>query len=133
MKGRSTLIAVAALGLATTTWLRADVRPQAGPAAAQPAPSGVDAAATRAVLDRYCVSCHNQRLKTAGLTLDTLDLARVGEQPDVWEKAVRKLHAREMPPPGAPRLDAATLDATVAWLERTLDQAAIAKPNPGRV
>jgi hypothetical protein len=52
---------------------------------------------------------------------------------DVWEKAVRNLHAREMPPPGAPRPDAPTLDATVAWLERALDAHALANPKPGRV
>jgi mono/diheme cytochrome c family protein len=132
---RSVLLALALCCLLPSGWLRADVRLQAGVSsgAAQAPPGTIDAAATRALLDRYCVTCHNQRLATAGLALDTLDLARVGDRPDVWEKAVRKLHAREMPPPGAPRPDGTTLDRAVAWLERALDQAALARPNPGRV
>jgi mono/diheme cytochrome c family protein len=136
---RSIPLALAIFGLVAAGWLRAGVPLQAdaqapAPATASAVPaSASDATATRAVLDKYCVTCHNQRLKTAGLALDTLDLARVGDHVDVWEKAVRKVHAREMPPPGAPRPDPPTLDATVAWLERALDQHALAKPNPGRV
>ena len=54
---------------------------------------GSPAAAQRALLNRYCVTCHNQRLKTAGLTLDDIDVANVGDNPVVWEKVVQKLHA----------------------------------------
>ena len=57
----------------------------------------------RAVLDQYCVTCHNQKLKTAGLMLDKLDLAQVGEHAEQWEKVVRKLRAGMMPPAGLPR------------------------------
>jgi mono/diheme cytochrome c family protein len=87
----------------------------------------------RALLDTYCVTCHNQRTKTAGLAFDTLDLAKLSEHGDVWEKTVRKLRAGMMPPPGVRRPDQASLDSMVSWLERSLDEAAAARPNPGRV
>ena len=86
----------------------------------------------RETLDRYCVTCHNQRLKTAGLTLDTMDLTQVPAQPEVWEKVVRKLRAGLMPPPGARRPDAETYHSLTAWLEGQLDHAALAKPYAGR-
>ena len=57
----------------------------------------------RAVLERYCVSCHNGRLNTAGLKLDELDLSRLGDHADTGEKIVRKLRAGMMPPSGRPR------------------------------
>ena len=86
----------------------------------------------RATIDRYCVSCHNTRLKTADLALDTLDLAAIGEHPEVWEKVVRKLRGGLMPPAGRPRPDQSTQDGLVAWLEKQLDTSAAARPNPGR-
>src|SRR5215475_8524453 len=92
---------------------------------AQPSP--------RAVIEKYCVTCHNQRLKTAGLMLDKTDVDHVGTNPEIWEKVVRKLRAREMPPPGSPRPDAETYTAMSALLEKMLDDAASASPNPGRV
>src|ERR1700752_161536 len=64
----------------------------------------------RPALDRYCVSCHNTTLKTAGLLLDQLDATRVGASADAWEKVARKLRTREMPPAGLPRPDSATYD-----------------------
>ena len=89
--------------------------------------------APRALLDTYCVTCHNQRTKTAGLTFDTMDLAKLPDHADVWEKTVRKLRGGMMPPPGVRRPDQASVDAMVSWLERSLDEAAAARPNPGRV
>ena len=86
----------------------------------------------RAVLDKYCVSCHNQTRKTAGLALDTLKLANVSDAAEIWEKAVQKLRGGAMPPPGMPRPDQATYDAFVSYLEASLDRAAEASPNPGR-
>ena len=70
--------------------------------------------AQRAVLDQYCVTCHNQRLKTAGLTLDQLDLAQIHDHADVWEKVVRKLRAGVMPPSGLPRPNAPVMHAVSA-------------------
>jgi mono/diheme cytochrome c family protein len=98
-----------------------------------PAPPNAAPAADRAVLDKYCVTCHNQRLKTAGLMLDTLDLGRAGDHADAWEKVAQKLRTREMPPPRAPRPDDATYAALAGSVEAALDRAAANHPNPGRV
>jgi uncharacterized protein DUF1592/uncharacterized protein DUF1588/uncharacterized protein DUF1587/uncharacterized protein DUF1585/uncharacterized protein DUF1595/cytochrome c len=106
---------------------RADRLPQRG--AAPPSAIG----SLRPVLDRYCVTCHNGRLKTAGLQLDALDLDRVGGDAETWEKVARKLRTREMPPAGVPRPDRETYDRATAALESALDAAAIANPSPGRV
>ena len=87
----------------------------------------------RAVIDKYCVTCHNAKLKTAGLQLDSADLARIGDHADLWEKVARKLRTGEMPPAGLPRPDKATYARVATELETGLDAAALAKPNPGRV
>jgi cytochrome c5 len=86
----------------------------------------------RALIDTHCVACHNQRLKTADLVLDTADVSDVGRSAEVWEKVVRKLRAGTMPPPGRPRPDKAATAAFIASLEAGLDRAAAARPNPGR-
>src|SRR5712691_49527 len=110
---------------------------QAAPPQAPSAPSSPVAApatvAPSAVVSKYCVTCHNSKLKTAGLALDALDVDHVGDHADVWEKVATKLRTHEMPPPGRPRPDAATYRATTAAVESTLDAAAEANPNPGRV
>ena len=103
----------------------------APPAATAQAP-GTDADWQRALLDRYCVACHNDRLRTADLALDRHDVARVADAPAVWETVVRKLRAGAMPPPDRPRPDAGTYARFVTWLEDELDRAAAANPNPGR-
>ena len=84
------------------------------------------------LIDRYCVSCHNDRLRTGGLALDTLDMADVAAGAEVWEEVIRKIRMGAMPPPGRPRPDEAAFDAFVAQLETALDRAAAADPNPGR-
>ena len=89
--------------------------------------------APREVLDKYCVGCHNERLKTAGLMLDRVDADHVAGAAEVWEKVLRKLHSREMPPPGRPRPDAATYASVASSIEKALDDAATASPNPGNV
>src|SRR5712691_11380043 len=86
----------------------------------------------RALLNKYCVTCHNERLRTAGLTLDKANLEDVGGNAEVWEKVLRKVRTGAMPPAGMPRPDQATFDAFSSWLEASLDRAAAAKPNPGR-
>ncbi|HEX3701878.1 MAG TPA: DUF1592 domain-containing protein [Vicinamibacterales bacterium] len=83
------------------------------------------------LLNRYCVTCHNKRTKTAGLALDTLSLANVAADAPTWEKVVVKLRAGFMPPVGRPRPDAAAYDAFASWLEGELDRAADGDPNPG--
>jgi Protein of unknown function (DUF1592)/Protein of unknown function (DUF1588)/Protein of unknown function (DUF1585)/Protein of unknown function (DUF1587)/Protein of unknown function (DUF1595)/Planctomycete cytochrome C len=84
------------------------------------------------VFHKYCVTCHNQRLKTGGLMLDTLDLSKVPDNAETWEKVVRKLSARVMPPQGMRRPDEATYNSLISWLETRLDAAAAAHPYPGR-
>jgi cytochrome c5 len=104
--------------------------PVAAAAAAQGA--APEAAPPRAVLDKYCVTCHNARIKTAGLMLDRMDTARIGDAAETWEKVARKLRTHEMPPPGITRPDAATYGSMTSWLETALDQASAAAPRPGR-
>ncbi len=99
--------------------------------ATAPAPTP-SSAPHRALLDRYCVTCHNDRLQTADLALDTLDLEHVGQASEVWEKVVRKLRAGVMPPAGRPRPDQPAYDGLATWLETALDHAAAANPDPGR-
>jgi Protein of unknown function (DUF1592)/Protein of unknown function (DUF1588)/Protein of unknown function (DUF1587)/Protein of unknown function (DUF1585)/Protein of unknown function (DUF1595)/Planctomycete cytochrome C len=104
---------------------------QSGGAPAQSAAASGQSA-EQLLLRRYCFTCHNQRTKTGGLALDTLDLANVSQAAPTWEKVVRKLRAGVMPPANMPRPDEATYDRFVTWLEGELDGAAAAHPDPGR-
>ena len=88
--------------------------------------------AERALLDQYCVTCHNQQLKTAGLTLDKANLNDIPVEAATWEKVVMKLRAGMMPPLGRPKPDQAAIDSMVSLLEKHLDQASKAHPDPGR-
>ena len=108
----------------------AGARPaHAAEAGEQPGPSG---GWQRELLDRYCVTCHNGRMRTAGLALDEHDVGAVAAAPAVWETVVRKLRAGAMPPAPRPRPDAETYDRFVGWLEAELDRHAAANPDPGR-
>ncbi len=105
----------------------------------RPSPSGNDRRAAsdtsrdqQAVLSKYCITCHNQRAKTGGLALDTLNLAEVGNHAEEWEKVVRKVRTGAMPPVGRARPDKASADNLVTWLETELDRAAVEHVNPGR-
>ena len=121
--------------LAATALAFALLSKNSGMQAAQP--QGVPTAGStaiaqqKALIDQYCVTCHNQRTKTAGLALDTLELTKLSEHAEIWEKAIMKLRGHLMPPPNArqPRPEAA--QALISWLETSLDQAAAANPNPG--
>ena len=99
----------------------------------QPAnPSGPPAATARASIDQYCVPCHNQRLKTAGLMLDKLDSTEVRKDAEVWEKVVRKLRAGMMPPSGLPRPTPAIYEALITSIENELDRDTVTRlPPPG--
>ena len=90
------------------------------------------ASATRDVLDQYCVRCHNERTRTAGLAFDTKDLATVSAEAEVWERVIVKLHAGTMPPAGNPRPDQAEYRSVALWLESQIDTVALANPDPGR-
>ena len=113
----------------------------------QPTMAAAQATEYRALLGRYCVTCHNQalvdgesgrstpltsQLRAVGLALDSLDLETLSTDAAHWEAVVRKLRAGLMPPAGRPRPDEATLDGFRAWLESGLDAAATARPDPGR-
>src|SRR5437870_5447358 len=111
---------LAALVLAVTCVVVTRAQQQGAAPETPAAPSSVAApSAQRAVLNRYCTSCHNAKLKTGSLALDTENVDNVGENIAVWEHAVRKLRARAMPPagPGRPRPDEVTYDALIGYLE----------------
>lgn len=86
----------------------------------------------RTLLNQYCVACHNSKNKTAGVALDTADPAKAGDRAGLWEKVLRKVRTAEMPPPGLPKPSATAAAAFTSSLEKTLDEAAAAKPDPGR-
>ena len=94
-----------------------------------PPPSGTPAGD---MVNKYCVSCHNQKLKTANLMLDRADSGNPANSTEAWEKVIVKLRSRAMPPPGMPHPDNATYDAVADWLEAGIDRAAAVKVNPGR-
>ena len=94
---------------------------QAAAVAATPVTSP---ASERALLDQYCVTCHNKRLQTGGLSLDQLDTATMHDHAETWEKVVRKLRAGMMPPSGMPRPDAPVLESMITFMEKELLTAA---------
>src|SRR5436190_3143112 len=99
------------------------------PARAQQTPAG---GPQRALLDKYCVTCHSDRLKTANLSLQNADLTQVPAHADLWEKVIRKLRAGVMPPPDVPRPALAEYEGLRDWLEAEVDRAA-GKVSPGSV
>ena len=135
-RGRGTsrrrLVFLAALAwILSIGWTLPEARQQAPapPARAAAPPASAD---QRALVDKYCVSCHSDRTKTAGLTLERGSIAGIESHPDVWEKVIRKVRAGMMPPPGMPAPDPESRRALVSWLETTLDQSARTSPDPGR-
>ena len=107
----------------------------AGPQQASAATPSPDAAVHAALLDQYCITCHNQRLSDRGtvpIELETADLGDVSGEAALWEKVIRKLRTGSMPPAGRPRPDQAAAGAFASWLEAAIDRAAAAHPNPGR-
>src|SRR5262245_60688269 len=116
-----------AVGLSVVLWVGA---------AAAHAPDRAPSPASseqRALLDRYCVTCHNDRLKTANLSLQELDLTKAAEQAEVWEKVIRKLRAGVMPPPDVPRPPLRDYEALRDWLENEIDRVAATRTAPGSV
>jgi hypothetical protein len=86
-----------------------------------------------AVLSKYCVTCHSERLRTGGFVIAPAQLATAGDHADAWEKVVKKLRSGAMPPAGAPRPDEATYDSVASAIETTLDRAAAARPQVGKL
>jgi hypothetical protein len=123
------------LGVAAAVWLTVSALsfPEAaGQNPARPADVPASEPVPRAVLDRYCVTCHNSRAKSGGLVLEKIDLSDVGAHSDTWEKVVRKVRAGMMPPPGMPAPPDADKQALLGSLTAQLDRAALASPQPGR-
>ena len=140
MSNRLAAIAVAGSGLILGLCLQATGLGAARPLATEAdqstaaAPTTATAApASRALFDQYCVGCHNERLKTAGLSLEKIDPADAAGHAEILEKVVRKLRTGTMPPDGRPRPEKPVADAFAASLETVLDRVAAATPNPGRV
>ena len=106
-------------------------QPPRQPATATSVSSAANASAQSAIMKEYCATCHNDKLKVGGLSLDKADVAHIGDNPEMWEKVVRKLRAGLMPPPGIRRPDLASYDGLTAWLENELDRNAVSKGNPG--
>jgi mono/diheme cytochrome c family protein len=118
----TTLVLVSLVGVVSTT----SQKPAGPPKGGHNEESGEQQLAT---IKQYCATCHNDRMKAAGVSFDGLMPENIGQHPDVFEKAVRKVRGRVMPPPNARQPDAAAVDALVAWLEESLDKAAAAAPS----
>src|SRR4051812_42876875 len=84
------------------------------------------------VVTKYCVSCHNERVKTAGLMLDKANISDPSATADIWEKAIRKMRVGMMPPQNAPHPDVPTQTSLITYLTTALDRAGLQHPNPGR-
>ena len=128
--GRAPIVVLALSGLIAGALSGTRIAAQIRPA---PAPVPAPVPAVRAVLDTYCITCHNQRLRTGGLALDRLDTTNPGANAEVWENVIAKLRTGSMPPAGRPRPDAATYRAVASALENDIDRASAASPNPGRI
>ncbi len=100
--------------------------------AARQQPIEPSSPAHAAVVGKYCVTCHNDRSRTGGLSLEHADLTNVPQGAETWEKVIRKLRVGMMPPPGMPRPARVQLDDLAAYLETALDRAAVERPRPGR-
>src|SRR5687767_10011936 len=120
------------IGSCVLVWLSATAVPLRGGAQAPVSPSDQSSSTHATAVRRYCISCHNERLRTAGFSLEDLDVANPAARPDAWEKVIQKLRSRSMPPAQSPRPDEATYDSLATWLEGALDRAAAARPNPAR-
>jgi mono/diheme cytochrome c family protein len=124
------VVLFAVCGVGGGTLAAAEPNPNQQVQRGQPEPGA--RTAERVLLDRYCVTCHNGRLQTAGRRLDSADVSDLAADPGLWENVVRKLRAGAMPPQPRPRPDPATYARFIAWLESSLDAVAAAAPNPGR-
>ncbi len=132
--GSSIWIVLAAAGVITAqqrTTIPAQ-RPAAPRPALRPVQTGMSMEAEQAVVKQYCSGCHNEKLKSGGMTLTSLDLAHVEKSPELSEKIIRKLRVGLMPPVGSPRPDAETMKSFVTTLETTMDRLGALNPNPGR-
>jgi mono/diheme cytochrome c family protein len=133
MRARQYLTAVFSIALVfgASKDLRTQTAPRRANVAMQAATAG--SATSAAALNKYCVACHNEKVRAGGLALDALNPDDPGTNAGTWEKVVRKLRSGAMPPAGRPRPDAATYNAVASHLEARLDAVASARPEPGRL
>ena len=117
----------ASLGCLNVARLRAQAVIPPGPAVVSTSPPA------RELLNKYCVVCHNERLRAGQITLQNINLEDIGSRAEVWEKVLHKFGRGEMPPAGMPRPDRATAETFTRWLETSLDTAAARNPSPGKV
>jgi mono/diheme cytochrome c family protein len=130
--GVASLAAAIAFGVQVESSAQQGDRQQVARPSSSTSPSPAGTSDQRALLNRYCGTCHNERLKTADLRLDQFDVSQPGAAPEVWEKVVRKVHTGTMPPPNMPQPSKEERRALLTWLETELDAASAAKPHPGR-
>src|SRR3984893_14584541 len=114
----------------TLSWAAVAIACAIGSGSLEAAPTP---AAERALIDQYCVTCHNDKTKADNCSLQREDINAVGDHPEVWERVIRKLRAGMMPPPGMPRPPLAKYEELRDWLEAQVDQKAAAHPNSGSV
>ena len=132
MRGIVRVVVAVSMALVSAAAGQVGAAGQSTPVPLRTASRSMSAADGRALLDTYCVSCHNPRLKSGNLTLERLNLGEVGGNSDTWEKVVRKLRMGAMPPAGRPRPDPDSYEAFATWIETELDRSAAAHPDPGR-
>jgi mono/diheme cytochrome c family protein len=132
MTRRPALGRVSIFVLLVAGWLTSISNVQTSGRQSQSDPPAGTLSSGQAIFNQYCVTCHNERIRTAGLALDRLDAARPQENPDVWERVIARLRAGSMPPLGRPRPDRATYQAVADQLEDRIDRAWASNPNPGR-
>src|SRR6478736_9513542 len=121
--------AIAAIALTAGAWAAAPVARVDADAQPQPAP-GVD---LKTFVSTYCLTCHNDRLRTGGLSLADPELIDPAAHPELWEKVLLKIGTGQMPPPRQPRPDPADVRRTISHIAVVLDRAAEAHPDPGHV
>src|SRR5262249_47304900 len=108
------IASLVAVVIVSTAYLNAATQDVLSPGQATPS-------SQRALLNRYCVTCHNEKLKTAALMLDKADVDKPARDAEIWEKVIRKLRTGAMPPSGMPRPDKVASDALAGYLETALD------------
>src|SRR5712671_4679389 len=130
-KQLTVMIACGAMALLASITAKLTANQASAPVSAQSATPAAPTAPARELVKAYCVSCHNERARTANLMLDKADTEQPANSAETWEKVIVKLRSRAMPPPGVRRPDNATYDQIANWLESELDRAAAAHVNPG--
>jgi hypothetical protein len=126
------LYVLVATGRVSEGRAQASRQPEAAEPVGASLPGGPGNSSQRALIDQYCLGCHNDRLRSGGLALSDLNLDVVDQHAEIAEKVIRKLRGGLMPPAGARRPDSQSVATFVSWLEREIDTAAV-EPRPGRV